>query len=522
MKRMSKEAEKKLLRSVEEVISSVSDGVSPTDALCKVAEANEYSTAEVRRLAEAYNQSRTLHQFDKESDAARMKTFPLADPDSVIDRLYPATTEATSEKVANVIAAESLSWTPVSRDFVTARKNRNRHDAIRSSLNLEKKANDETNPTLERLEKQACFSQLAEKKAQLADQSEQLNVQMQQIGEALRTNFDRDAFRQIEVGIVQQYGEKAAAFLDHIYREAGLDKLKAKRASQSDFDSSRFTLTDLIGLGGYGSVESLIKSAINLHSLQKDVRTLESQLSSFDHTPAIEKTASAKEETKSSIFSKEADGFFPISSRVIAPVKADISKYTAPDSFDEKNRAVYDNAFASMTNLLADPTAVNDLAQIKTKAMLTDFMANDEVIANYDDDEILDAFNQLQVISPDIVSNPILARDLLRRYLETGGEIDMFTAEQAAKAGQGMSDARRSGASDIKQTNPYNSPVPTMSSEDREQKKWEQDNKVEAVRRENKELRNTIKDLTKNTKPNKPIFSPSGTFDTDSPAPFSS
>jgi hypothetical protein len=85
---------------------------------------------------------------------------------------------------------------------------------------------------------------------------------------------------------------------------------------------------------------------------------------------------------------------------------------------------------------LEDPEHESDLRKIRAQAMISDFMANDEVISGYDPDEVLRTYNEIAQMTPRASTQTGIMRPLLRRRLQ--GHIEPFEAEQATNIEKGL------------------------------------------------------------------------------------
>jgi hypothetical protein len=80
---------------------------------------------------------------------------------------------------------------------------------------------------------------------------------------------------------------------------------------------------------------------------------------------------------------------------------------------------------------LSSPVHIDELRQIRSRAMLSDFLANDDVISGYAPEEVTNAYNEISQLSPRASSQPAIMRPLLRKRL-TAGSVEPFEAQQMA------------------------------------------------------------------------------------------
>jgi len=105
MKALTKTAEKQILASIKEMCQHVDSGVTPTEALSKVATANAFPLDTIRLIARGYNTGYGNSQRESEKTAlAKFASFPIADAEAVVKELYPtgATKPANLELLTGV------------------------------------------------------------------------------------------------------------------------------------------------------------------------------------------------------------------------------------------------------------------------------------------------------------------------------------------------------------------------------------------------------------------------------------
>ena len=90
MQSLNSSDEKKLLDGVKTAVSLVdNEGMSPNDALKKVAEEYQYSPGFLKSACNAFNNGRQLAQWDaNDSVLDKLASFPLANYDAIHDSLW--------------------------------------------------------------------------------------------------------------------------------------------------------------------------------------------------------------------------------------------------------------------------------------------------------------------------------------------------------------------------------------------------------------------------------------------------
>jgi hypothetical protein len=89
MNKLSKAAEQKAMLALESAIQFANDGMTPSAAIVKAAQAAKLEAPMVQRLVEAFNVSKTLHHFKKSAGSERASTFPIASSESIMAELFP-------------------------------------------------------------------------------------------------------------------------------------------------------------------------------------------------------------------------------------------------------------------------------------------------------------------------------------------------------------------------------------------------------------------------------------------------
>ena len=84
---------------------------------------------------------------------------------------------------------------------------------------------------------------------------------------------------------------------------------------------------------------------------------------------------------------------------------------------------------------LEDPKHENEMRQNASRAMLTDLLANDEVISGYPREEVMKHYNEISQLHPHAATLPLLMRPQLRKALTAGG-LEPFETGEMAKTEQ--------------------------------------------------------------------------------------
>lgn len=389
IEKMSKQDEKRLIQNTEDVIELVNNGLSPTEAVIKVASDANLSPTLTQRMLEAYNQSRTLYELSEKKGSARLESFPIANPTVVGSRLFP---DSQPSKILEKTAS-------VARGAY----NKTTENYIQKALKpqMEKQASDCGASVVAAMainKAKEKHSKLAHKKDtdalsnEVMAEQEKLSAMAHELGEKIGSyllNSD-DKFHEIEISLKRKFGPGIDPIIKMAFEFSKLEKFGHRRAQPHEIDISSYTLADFRS-PAHGSIENVINSATSFHKKAQQLKRAKLELGQ-EKQAVMDMTAGA--------------------AKGIASVVG---------GFKDVNHKMEEEALNKAIGGLQDPKFRDHLNQIKVQAMLHDFMSNDDVISTYGTNEVVDLFNQLYDVAPEAASKPAVMRDLLRRGLVNGG-----------------------------------------------------------------------------------------------------
>jgi hypothetical protein len=85
-----------------------------------------------------------------------------------------------------------------------------------------------------------------------------------------------------------------------------------------------------------------------------------------------------------------------------------------------------------------DPVHEGELQTARTQAMLGEFMSVDPVISAYDEDQVVDAYNQIVQMAPRAARQPAVMRGLLRKMLQQQDALEPFEAKEMVDIEKGL------------------------------------------------------------------------------------
>ena len=97
MERMSKIEQRKMLKALDKAADYTKDGLSPDDAITKVAEEFQLSAPKIERLCEAYNKANAVAYMKTAPEDRRADNYPLAKIANVVNNIYGTVEKEASE-----------------------------------------------------------------------------------------------------------------------------------------------------------------------------------------------------------------------------------------------------------------------------------------------------------------------------------------------------------------------------------------------------------------------------------------
>ena len=96
MQMLSPKEENDLVSAIEQSIGLTHSGLSPNEAIIKVASSKKYGPEKISRMVEAFNKSKSVHVFKSASQEDRAQPFDIADTQEILRSMYaPSSKEAS-------------------------------------------------------------------------------------------------------------------------------------------------------------------------------------------------------------------------------------------------------------------------------------------------------------------------------------------------------------------------------------------------------------------------------------------
>lgn len=436
---MDKRAEEQLLAAVKSAMGCVMDGDTPTEAITKAAQHYQLSPTQLPLIVQAYNVGRTTYQRGAEGVLAKQATFPLADLQEIHKSLYPAQPQTTSQRKAAAVISPDYAVPPrgLPSDHVTAMEKAASY-TIPTPEPVSRGPGDPATRIWDAYGKTERYKRAVDDaKVAYTAARDRLLASLGKVASyfAEAAPF-RARFGDVEYNAIQVFGEPARHVLTYAHDQLALGE---KRAMWPPKQLQRVDVTE--------APYSLIKVAIDrtgelLDAYRDMTSTTKEAEAAVEQTLRPFVPAPSRDTTPRSVLGdyhhlscdreKEAGFFGNTLSLGVGASLRNSSAGRSPDS-------LVDSTAAS----LADPEHLDELRAIQTRAMLSDFLSNDEVISGYDPAEVMMAFNELSQMSPRSTTQPGVMRPLLRKRLSQGA-VEPFEAQQITDIEKNLGEAQGS------------------------------------------------------------------------------
>jgi hypothetical protein len=417
MRRISNQTEAKLTEALEQVTDLVNDGEHPTAAIIKVASDNQILPGHIRLIVQAYNNGRTAVQRKSADDLyEKIATFPIADAKEVLEALYPEDGKVVAEKQATDAVSEDYSRSP---SWL--------RDRERQARLVQTKVASTQQPYVdpEHLRESAIFA-IRDLKT-VEDRKRMMVSSLRDKVASCVAELD-DYFRRVDAIPFRDVSREVGAY----YGKAGLDFLSCisqnnesitKRAS-AGFVSVNWNKAPFLAIKqGVMALQGHARYRADLEAFQKDATTkIEMLTRLIDPKRPEPKMTSVMED----FVEKQAAGVGDAIKAVFALELARKVVGKAPIVGQQKTD---DEHLDDTVAKFSDPGHESNLSNIRKQYMLSNLLANDDVISGYDPNEVVDSYNQLTQIAPRASSQEMLVRAMLRRSLAQG-QVDTHEVDQ--------------------------------------------------------------------------------------------
>lgn len=407
---LTPQTESKITAGVERMESRIDAGLTPTEALQKTAEEESWGPDVIRLVGRAYNKG--MHNFQRKSASdvfGKYATFELSDPESVIENMYSVKGDAgPQEKAAGCDAFYASGYNPFA-----ARAAKLAYDEYLTTIekSAEEDANFITSNKVESDRDQVIQNAFTNrnrlmKRAEILRQAEyEAELTFEKAAERLIKHFRlaENAGKFAEFESACSGIDKSAGVIDYIYAAAKLDRFNEKRADDS-------TLGDATQFSQQLSDVRSATLAVDQVKVARD--KLAETNARIEHFRGVIKNPDGEKEA----------GIFNVANSAMRAIGSS-EDLSGTKTISPSNVAYH-----------YDPDHQLELDKIRAQTNLAEMMNDDEIISGYDPAVVLRRFNEITQLSPEIASQPLALRAVLRRHLRADAE--PFEAQELAKLEQ--------------------------------------------------------------------------------------
>ena len=416
MKTLSKEAEQRILDAISEMCDLVNDGATPTDAVIKVAKERDFNRNFVKLAIAGYNTGATTYQRQTgKGILEKLAEFPLAREEEVMEALFPSSVLApAAEKNASDI---SSAYAAPPKRMAKAAAAMEKAASVKLAYPEPK---PEPLPSDPKIAMQKAYGQ-AEKQGQnlqiartkYAEAQERFVSLLGQLGDYFKqSSYDRDwAFTDVDAIAAQTYGSAGSHIMDYVAKRNRIKEARTKlvkSAQAVDWDAKPFSL--LTSCVKAAEAVVALRTIFNAKQAETEARVNEilhpfcpTQPQSSNGSTSVMTTNEASSGTK------EASALWnSFTYNLTRPIAETLIK--TPD----QQQARAEKAFT-------DPYIDQEMQAIRARAMLQDLLTNDDVIAGYEPEQVIEGYNELAAVSPQASTQIAMMRPMLRKWLTQGG-----------------------------------------------------------------------------------------------------
>lgn len=431
---ISKATEQKFINHVKQAIHLANDGMSPNEAIAKVARDASYNHDFINRFVEVFNTSKTLSHFDKKAQD-RGVDFDLADAPTIIEKVYGSkpVKEASVRPTKHI---NLMGLVHVDEDLIKSaaeRKDRAFLDILYGAGPTAYARDPEEDIRRIYSERRRTKQAMDSASVNLTSSRDKQEDMFAKLAQYFRTPGS-DPFEEVERKVAGSLGELGARVMDVAWHLLGNQPWQKRAADLSipiytDFKSGPYKLIDGIvkQVKQTKQAETRYKEAKDKYEkVLGDIVVMERRLRDKCSDPTIVKAAADKasnEELSDSLLKLGAGGMLAAlgmaATSMGPPEKPKIPVYMPAEDID--------------------PDFVTEMKAIKTESILQDLINNDPVISKYDPEEVYNKYNQLSQLAPNAINKEVIMRGYLRRMLESGDTLEPFEAKQLTETEKDVS-----------------------------------------------------------------------------------
>lgn len=394
-KRLSPADEKLLLEAVEKTSALVeSSNADPTTALAKVGRQLRLTPDFLKLVGYAYNAGATTeHRLANSHILDKMATIPLADVDAAIRLVYQP--DWPEKEASDKQHKPSDYWVPW--DLIKGEPYVDL-DRVQAESHLRKAAQHYRSTLPKKKQAAPILREDPYKTAELCKRQEALWQNICAVSDQLSRSIAAgdctvDEYKQ---AMSLYYGKPGELAAEVVVKAACLPEFWLKHFKRARWGASRLGLS-----------HPLIKNSAEMIQLAKSV---------------VRGKAPKQEQPKQ--HTKRSNLLNFLTAGLLG------KQWAAVTAMENKNPL--QSKVQDMKTTLDYPGLKMQRREIRNRSVLYNLMANDEVISQYDPEEVIAAYNEIAQLMPRAAGQPAMIRALLRKRLSQGAA-EPFEAAQATQ-----------------------------------------------------------------------------------------
>jgi len=417
--RISKEAEARIIGSIEKASELVKNGANPNDAIVKVASDSDLPVGHVRLMIHAYNTGQTnMLRKTGSSLFEKSANFPVANPAVILEKLYPTDVKQAS---AAVLAPDNdyeraPSWL---KDCSIMEKAASAPTALVEKAPMPYPRDESLKmarvltivPSLDR-ERDTVRSNFGRAVDKVAEAVDKLDYYFKVAGR-------QDLFDSIRKNSEAMWGKPATILMGKI---AQANPFIVKATAKVDYPFNQKAEPYVLVKTALAAVDTANQAKQALQKFDEEANSVSVKLAEHFRDQATL-------EQHPSILAGLTEKKALLGMDFTRPFVAGMGLEAGRNALQKVGPIPDDKLKTDALLALEDPAHEARLRGIRAQATLHDMMANDDFISNEDPQHVAKLYNEIVKLSPRAADQPMLMRSLIHRYLAQG-QVDPHDVDQ--------------------------------------------------------------------------------------------
>jgi hypothetical protein len=391
MNKMSQPEQRKMLKALNKAADYTKDGMSPDEALTKVAKEHDLNGPKIERLCEAYNKANAVAYMKSAPSDKRAENYPIAKVANVIENIFGIQEKAAEEITFSKRNYAEEGFVPVEKPMDKAASEKERRSnispqSIAASMEIMK-------GQLERLEKRANDNRMRAER----DVKNALNDLTAEVQRVPSTESGRKKLNKIAQIVVDAFGEEEGHIVINA-TNANIDDPTRYMPCLEKKAQAVVMPNDSM----FNKVKDLLEKRAHMLKMQKI---------------AVDAEQMANEQALAAAVSPK---FNPLI-RMVGDLPGLTGSPTDPHMDVATGMTGEWDAYAK---------------DLKSRRLLYDMMLNDEEISAYSPRDVQRTYNDIVETFPELADKRKILRAILRKSLAQGGNMDIYEIKDLISTGK--------------------------------------------------------------------------------------